>query len=218
MKLPYAILVSLLLAAPVFAADGGGTPSFKIKKCRDANGEWHYGDNASQACANSPITVLNEQGVTVKKIAAPPTPAELKARAEQAKIAEHEKHLAEQQALHDKELLATYASESEITAQRDRRLHEIDTIIGAAAATAQTLKATLARMEAQAADEQRHGAIKPDTTRNIARTKEQIARQETLIQDQQKEQAALRVRYAADLKRYRELTSASIKVSDPATP
>src|SRR5581483_9492836 len=76
-----------------------------IKKCRDATGKWHYGDEADAACANSKITVLSEQGVKKKVIEAPLTAEELKQREQQQAAAQEEK----EQAKHDALLLSTYA-------------------------------------------------------------------------------------------------------------
>jgi len=62
---------NLLIAAPAHA----------IKKCKDADGKWHYGDIAVRACQQSKITTLNKRGFVKDEKSAPKTDDELKAEA-----------------------------------------------------------------------------------------------------------------------------------------
>jgi len=82
----------------------------------------------------------------------------------------------------------------------------VDESIKASEDTLKTLRAALARMEAQAADESK-GNKKADesTVKNIEQTKKQIARHEGVISDKRKEQEALRKQYADEMERYREI-------------
>lgn len=166
-------LSSGALAASPSATTGG------MKKCVDANGKvLYYGDTIPAdllpKCRN--VSELSRQGVT-RKTTEYLTPEERKAMEaeEAAKMKDARKE--QDQRRHDRALLATYASEKEIDAARDRNLKPID---GQITALQDELK----------------------TTRNDADKKslqEQIAQK-------QKERDAVRARFEADKARYLELT------------
>ena len=188
-----------LLTVGIYA-DTGAT----IKKCKDATGQWHYGDTAADECAQSKITVMTDEGTTKKVIAAPPTAQELKEREARQEVEEVEHKKADEQARKDALLLSTYGAENDIIYIRDRKIAQVETTIKASEETLKSLRAALTRMEAQAADESKSGVDK-STTKNIELTKAQIARHEGVIAEKRQEQEALRKQYAEELQRYREL-------------
>ena len=176
-----------------------------IKKCQDATGRWHYGDTAAEECAKSKITVMNDEGITKKVIAAPLTEQELKeheANKEAEAVAQKQ---AQEQAKKDALLLSSYGVENDITYIRDRKIAQIEASIKASEQTLTPLRAALARMEAQVADESKSGKADETAVKNIELTKAQITRHEAAIADKHKEQDAIRVEYDQDLARYREL-------------
>lgn len=176
-----------------------------IKKCQDATGHWHYGDTASAECARSKITVMSDEGITKKVIAAPPTEQELKERETNREVQETAQKKADEQAKKDVLLLSSYGVEDDITYVRDRKIAQIEAFIKASEQTLTPMRAALARMEAQMADESKSGKPDETTVKNIELTKAQIARHEAAIADKHKEQEAIRAEYDQDLVRYREL-------------
>jgi len=195
----------LLPAIGTHAADKGPT----IKKCKDATGQWHYGDSAAQECSKSKITVMSDEGTTKKVIAAPPTAEELKEREarQETEAAEHQQ--AEEQAKKDALLLSTYGGEDDINYIRDRKIAQIETSIKASEETLKNLRAALARMEAQAADESKGDKTADQSTvKNIEQTRKQIARHESVVAEKRKEQEALRKQYADEMERYRIIKKA----------
>ncbi len=200
-----ALALVLTFALPVFgthAADTGPT----IKKCKDATGQWHYGDSAAQECAKSKITVMTDEGTTKKVIAAPPTEQELKEREARQETEAAEQQKSADQAKKDVLLLSTYGGEDDIIYIRDRKIAQIETSIKASEETLKSLRAALARMEAQAADEGKGDkAADQSTVKNIEQTKKQIARHEGVVAEKHKEQEALRKQYTDEMERYREI-------------
>ena len=192
------ILGLILPAVGAYAASG---PT--IKKCKDATGQWHYGDTAAEACAKSKITVLNEEGMTKKVIAAPPTAQEIKEREAQKEVSELEQQKAVEQAKKDTLLLSTYGVEDDIIYIRDRKIAQVETTVKASEETLKSLRAALTRMEAQAVDESKNDKKDEQTAKNIEQTRKQIARHETVIADKRKEQEAIRHQYTEELQRYR---------------
>lgn len=121
MKRQTVILITALALAPLT-----GVQSQTITKCQDAQGKWHYGNYASEACGNAPITEMRESGITLQVRESPPTVEELQAKkaAEQAEKDEQIKR--EEKRRIDQALLDKYPSEDVIVTLRDRRLTELE--------------------------------------------------------------------------------------------
>jgi len=126
--------------------------------------------------------------------------------------AERQHKLEEEQARRDALLLSTYGHENDILYVRDRKLEQTESSISASKETLKSLRATLERLEKQAAQEQRGGrAVAEDTSTNIERSKAQIERHEAAIAAKRQEQENLKVQYEAELKRYRELKQKQVR-------
>ncbi|MBI3574508.1 MAG: hypothetical protein HY083_02450 [Gammaproteobacteria bacterium] len=215
MSLAHVTLVLLLLgfALPLSAtaADPKGTGKL-IKKCQDAAGKWHYGDNADVACAKSKITEISQEGIKKKETAAPLTEQELKERELRKDEIENERKQMEKQKRQDELLLSTYSHEDDISYTRDRKLAQLENSIKASEETLKSLRAVLVRLETQASEESGGGkTVPPQTAKNIAQTKSQITNHEAAVQSKRQEQEAVRKQAAADLERYRELKKAPVK-------
>lgn len=189
---------------PASAADGAKKP--RIKKCQDASGQWHYGDSADEDCARSKVIELDTRGVKRKEVAAPLTEAQLKEREKNRERDEQEKKLAEEQQRRDQQLLATYAIEDDIILTRDRKVSEYEAQINASMETLKSLRASLEKLQKQAADEERKiKTVSPQTAKTIANNEAQIAKHDAYVEKMKKEQDAMRLQYQSDLERYREL-------------
>jgi len=119
LSIPAALLGVWLMA--------GTAQAQSITKCQDAEGNWHYGDFAAEACAEeSTITEIDERGLKVKESEAPPTQEEIEAqkaaKAQEQRAAERR---ARQQA-EDRRLLQTYDSPQAIIKARDERVAALE--------------------------------------------------------------------------------------------
>ena len=205
------LAVAAVLSMPAGAQKQGPT----IKKCQDATGKWHYGDNAAAACAQSKITVINQRGVVKREIGPPPTADEIEQRSQK----EAERAQAKEQARRDELLLGTYAHEADITYIRDRKVSQVEAIIKASADTLTPLRATLARLEAQAAAEEKSSkTVSEQTAKAIEQTRAQIGKHEAMIVQRRQEQAAIKAQAERDLRRYREIKSQAIAAPAGPTP
>ena len=213
-----------LLAATPPAASADDKKGTRIKKCQDAAGKWHYGDSASDECARSKVIEIDTRGIQRKEIAAPLTEAELKTREQNREQEEKARKLVEEQLRRDQQLLATYALEEDIILTRDRKISEVEVQIRAGKETLVSLRSSLERLKAQAAEEQRTSkAVLPQTAKTIAKNESQIAKHEERIESLKKEQEAMRAQYETELMRFRELkrkpvTSAPTVAPTPAPP
>lgn len=205
-------LASVLILGFCLTA-AGVQASQTIKKCKDTTGKWHYGDTAAEECAKSKVTVMSNEGTTKRVIEAPPTEQELKEREAQQENIEAEQARAQEKKRKDALLLSTYGVEDDINYIRDRKIAQVEAQIKASEETLKPLRAALARMETQAADEGKDAKAVEATTKNIELTHSQITRHEGAIAVKRQEQEALRQQYAKELERYREL-----KKKSPAAP
>lgn len=203
LRLLTAMIVALLGAHNASAAD----KAQRIQKCQDAKGVWHYGDTADEECAKSKITVINQQGVRVKEVAAPPTEAELAEQERNRTAIEAEKRRMREQEMKDQQLLAIYGHEDDIALVRDRKLADIHAQIKGTQATLETLNKSLERMQAQAAAEKRAGRPIEQNEKDIAKTQAQIEKHNAALQKREAEKAVVLKQYETDLARYRELKS-----------
>jgi len=100
-----------------------------IKKCQDADGNWHYGDVAVQACENSKITTLNDRGFVKEELEAPKTEAELIAEKEQKEAQEAEAKKNKEIEEERLRILSIYETEDDIDRQRDNQLNSVQSNI-----------------------------------------------------------------------------------------
>jgi len=179
--------VFLLLVLGINYAQAEG-----IKKCKDQQGRWHYGDRAAAACNRSKVIEMNTGMNKTGEIAAPPTKAELAQMTEQKAENERKKKLQEEQDKKDKLLLGTYGLEKDIIYIRDRKISQIENSITASKATLTSLEKTLERQKKTGVEE-----------KQIKRTEAQLATHQAVIKGKRQEQEELKKKYAADLKRFR---------------
>ena len=169
-----------------------------IKKCQDAEGKWHYGDQAAAACELSNIMEIDgESGVQIKQIDAPPTPEELaaKERMEQ-KLVEQQRLDDEQKAL-DQRLLATYDNHESIIRTRDAMLAAIDSAIAADQSLKEQLDKELASLISQG---------EGGSGETVDELKLRIEQFEKSIRERLATRESTRERYDMQLSRFQELT------------
>jgi Domain of unknown function (DUF4124) len=124
-RLSAAVLGGLALVAlagsPALAATKKKKPKVQeaVYRCKDANGQSHFGQSIPAVCIGRDIEVLDNTGRVVRRI---DSATVLAARAEQQSQAEAQKRSAEAAAQRDRTLLATYLSVADIERLRDNRL------------------------------------------------------------------------------------------------
>lgn len=98
----------------------------QISKCQDANGKWHYGDTAADACGDAKITVFDKKGIKVEEIDSPPTAAEVEARRAAKEREKREMQLQQEREEARKRILRVYPDEASILRARDQRIAGLD--------------------------------------------------------------------------------------------
>lgn len=200
----FGLLALLLLAAPAgYAADGK-----KLYKWVDSSGEVHYSDTVPPQAAPKGKDVLNDEGITVHKIDAAKTPAQIAEEERQAKLREKKQRLAKEQAARDRLLLNTFASEQDIINTRDAKISALENLIRISQGTIKSLNEKLSELMKTAADHERAGRkIPPYVLQRMQSVRNQLRSTKQYIAKKRSEQEAIREQYERDIKRYRQITA-----------
>ena len=197
--LPAISLASLLLAASAANAE-------RTFKWVDAQGNTHYGDRVPLQAAAQQRREINEQGRTLKAYAEPGSQETLAEQKRQAALEYERQQQTEEQSRQDRELLATYASETDILIARDNELGAIEEFIRMTNIRIDSLQERLSDMAAEAASYEERGKPVPDFVQHqTAVIQEQIEQNEAIISEKQAELDNINKRYAADLAHYQRL-------------
>jgi hypothetical protein len=159
---------------------------------------------------------ISRSGLVVKEQEAAKTPEQLEQeRREAARKAEEEKREAQraaEQATKDRVLLATFATEQDMILAHEGKLATIDSRIRLVQNRQEKLQENLRALRQQAAREERGGKpASQELAQRIGQVEKQIAGNQQFIGDQQREQEALKTRFAEDLERFRKLKSGEIR-------
>jgi chromosome segregation ATPase len=202
----FALILAALLATTLAAGALAQDKTPKLYKWVDKQGVVHYGSSVPPEYANQQLDVLNSQGVTIKTLNAPKTPAEIaKEQQTQAAVAEKTQQDEQQQA-NDQMLRDTYTSVLDIQRDRDSRLAAMDSQIKLTNNAISGLQKTLADYQARATElTQAHKPVPANLKNSMDSVQQQLeADQQLLLQQQQSEQAT-RERYEAYITRFKQL-------------
>ncbi|MDA1106854.1 MAG: hypothetical protein O2845_00410 [Proteobacteria bacterium] len=176
----------------------------------DDKGEVHYGDKIPPEYAQQGHTELNKQGVTVKTTEGAKTEEQLAGEERKQQAMADEKRRADEQVARDKVLLNTYASETDITQTRDRKLAMINGEITLHTSYSENLKKHLAGLANEAAAFENLGKPLPERLqKDIRESTAQDEKYTTFIKTKQNEQDAIKRQAEADIQRFRELKGAT---------
>jgi hypothetical protein len=200
------LLVALGVLAPVAidAATGGNDKSITTYRWVDEQGIVHYGDRIPPQYAQKEHTVLNSQGVEVRRLDAQKTP-------EQMATDDRMQQGAARQKQHDSFLLTTYTSVKDIEALRDVRL---DQLRGQRVAAEQYVDGLHSRLGAL---QKRAMLFKPynphpgahrlpdDLALDLVHTLNELHAQDNALVAKGEEESTLKAQFQADINRYQEL-------------
>ncbi len=170
----------------------------------DEQGVVHYGDRIPPQYAQRERTVLNSQGVVVRKLDAQKTPEQAAADARANENAVRQKQ-------HDEFLINTYGSVKDIEVVRDVRLDQVHGQRSAAEQYVETLHSRLGALQTRAR------VFKPYSPRTDARrmpddlavdlvhTLNELRTQNTIVKSKSEEETLLKSQFQADIDRFTQL-------------
>ncbi|MDD5295371.1 MAG: hypothetical protein PHU46_00530 [Rhodocyclaceae bacterium] len=176
--------------------------------CKDDSGHQVCSDMLPPQCYNKAYREINNRGMTVRNVEPPPSPEQRAAREAEQKRKKAEEQAALEQRRKDSALLATYPGESDIAASRERALNLHRDAIRDSQARLEAAK----KKQQSLAREAEFYLKKPMPQELRNSIKDNEAEQKSLqllIENRQKEMAAVNARFDADLTRFRELNNRS---------
>jgi hypothetical protein len=202
------MLLAFTALAPV-AADAATKSSSDrgVYRWTDEQGVVHYGDRIPPQYAQKERTVLNSQGVEVRKLDAQQSP-------EQAAAAARAQQSVFRQKQHDAFLVNNYGSVKDIEVLRDVRLEQLRGQRSAAEQYVESLHSRLSILQARAKVFKPYSP-RPDARRmpddlaeDLVHTLNELRTQSNMVATKSEEEAALKAQFQADIERYRELHAA----------
>lgn len=193
------LLVAAMLPLPATAQGR------KTYCCTDANGRQACSDVLPQQCYGRAYREINAQGVTIRRVDAPPTAEQRAAREAEARKAKEDEARRMEQDRRNRALLATYTSEQDIDQTRDRVVADIQKSIRAA----QEKQAELAKQKQKLdgeAEFYRKSPMPPQLQAQIRDNDTEMKAQQAVIEARQKDIEIVKARYESEKLRYRELS------------
>ncbi|MEO0369620.1 MAG: hypothetical protein AAF197_12695 [Pseudomonadota bacterium] len=180
------------------------SPALAIKKCQDAEGNWHYGDIAVAACKNSKITTLNERGVVESERAAPKTAEQLAQEAEQQSKEQETAEQERQAREHRARILSIYETEDDILRQQDNQLYSVQSNIDVHLAYIDSMKDRIERNQDKLIDTTSNFAV-TKLEEDIDYAEQRIIESETQLVELRAQRELVKEKFTEELKMYREL-------------
>lgn len=194
------LVVSSTLAAPLQA---------ETYRWVDKQGRVHYSDHIPPESVERGYAVINQQGITVKKIDEAKTREELAEEFRLQQQRQEEQRLARERTLQDRILLDTYSTAADLAETRDRHLATLEGLINVSQHKLGNLTTDLDKLTRTAANLERAGkAVSGELRDDIANLQGQIERENSFIRAQRAQQNELRAKFAADMARYQQLRAA----------
>lgn len=196
-----------LLAIPVLCLAGTALAE-RSYKWVDADGNIQYSNRLPPESAFVERREINDQGRVVKVYKAPLTEAE-KAEAQRLEDLEARKREREEKrAIHDRSLLATYASKDDMLKAQDTKIAMVQGLVQLTHSRIRAMQERLLVLTEEAASYERSGKELPFALQHqIKNLRDQITHNKEFSLDKQAEIEEIKKQFAFDLKRYEELTS-----------
>jgi chromosome segregation ATPase len=199
---------NLTLILPLLIGIGltAGTAQAKIKCWTNSDGIRECGNIVPPEYAQQGHDEFSKQGTRIKHHERAQTEAELAETARLKAIEDEKKRLAEEQAMHDRVLLNTFASEDEIIMARDGKITSIKTEIRLTNRSMDVAKERLNQLRKKAANLERAGKpVSKKLSQDIQHTQTQIEEYEKFVNSRQAEKDKIHQQFETDVTRYRTL-------------
>jgi hypothetical protein len=210
-------LISALLFASSAMLAIGAAAQTRIYCCDDAKGRRVCGDFLPPECQGRAYEERDNRGFVSKTVEAPLTPQQQARREAELAKKEEQKKKADEERRRTLALLSTYSSEKDINFARDRSLAEID----------KNLKEATKRLEDAYRNKKKldgdkefyKGKVLPEPVKAQIRDNEkEIKAQQAAVDSRTKEMDEVRARFAAEKKRFLELTGKKSMEAAPGMP
>jgi hypothetical protein len=200
------LIVSAVAAHAALGAQQSTREAFY--RCKDAQGQTHYGDSKPAACANYDTEVLNDRGMVLRIIEGDQSRVAREAREKEEKKATL---LREQREQRDRMLIETYLSVEDIERLRDQRMDMVNAQYKVTEQSMKNMRDRQSRLESQIArfkpyNEKPNAPPLPDhLAEEMVNMVRSLQVYEEALAKYRKEQTEIRTAFDADIKRFKEL-------------
>jgi hypothetical protein len=175
----------------------------------DDKGRVHYSDQIPPSDVRRAYSVINKEGVTVDNVKKAKTKEQVEEEKRLKEQQEEQDRLAREQQKYDRILLDTYTKVSDLEETRNRYIATLEGLIKVAQHKLAGLNNDLDKLHKNAANLERKGKTMPKQMRDdITNIQSQIDRENNFIANQRNQQDEVRKKFAADIKRFKELKTA----------
>ena len=210
------LISALLFVCSVVLAQGAAA-QIRIYCCNDANGRKVCGDFLPPACQGRAYEERDNRGFVSKTVDAPLT-AEQQARRDAEMAAKEEaKKKAGEERRRTLALLSTYSSEKDINSARDRALAVIDKNLKQAQQRLEEANKKKTKLDGDK-EFYKGKPLPASVTADVRDNEKEIKAQQATVDEKVKEMEEVRSRFAAEKKRYLELTGKKSTEAAPAAP
>jgi len=179
-----------------------------VFRCKDRQGQTHYGDSMPQECVGLDTEVLNDRGMLVRLIEGEQTRLKrLEREAAEAKVRKEK----EQRALRDRTLIETYLTVDDIERLRGQRLEQLNAQYRVTEQNISNLRERQTRLQAQIArfkpysDDPNAPPLPEHLAAELVNTVNGMRVYEQSLTANRKEQAELNEAFDSDIRRFKEL-------------
>lgn len=181
----------------------------------DSAGRRACGDAVPAEYASKERSVLDGSGRTIKVIPGALTPAQRAEKEAQAREMAAVQQAADQQAAHDRSLLATYSRPQELAELRDDRLSSLDTRISLAESGLKRDSVSLAELRSRLPAEGSAEKPWPRLLNQIKTYEQAVTDSQRALAEMHKERDNVCSTFAHDIQRFQELKSGTVAYQSP---
>ena len=187
-----------------------------LNKWVDEKGQVHYGDRVPAQYLKKNRSILNEQGVVVRKISAKKSKKiidkENQVNREKA-IKDRKKMLVDKQIeLNDRMLLDTFTTDRDLLIARDARLGAVDSQLQLTESNIKDQERKLKKIKERVNSIETSGRDVPENLRKqVVSVSRQLETYYAYVEDKTKERERIKEKFDKDIKRFHELKSTKRK-------
>ncbi|MET0984175.1 MAG: DUF4124 domain-containing protein [Steroidobacteraceae bacterium] len=203
------LMATMAISASVGAAQKSGSDRAEaFYRCRDANGQVHYGDSMPPACHDMDTEVLNQHGMLVREIEGART---RQARAGRESAEKSARAQREAEAQRDRMLIDTYLTVADIERLRDQRLELLQSQFKVTQQSIANLQERQTRIQTQIARFKPYSKdpnappLPEHIAEEMVNTVNGLQVYRTTLADNKRDQTALRAAFERDIRRFKEL-------------
>jgi len=181
-----------------------------LNKWVDEHGQVHYGDRVPQQYMKKERSVLNEQGVVVKKVEKKKTEEELSSERKELEVQAqlNRQKMIEQRrkSLRDRVLLDSYTQERDILIQRDARVDAVDSQLTLTESIIKDQEKKLANVKKRILDiEKTKHEVPENLHKEVIAVGRQLETHYQYVENKNNERQQIIDKFDDDIERFREL-------------